>query len=322
MAEETTTATPAAPEKPLSERMEEFAVKQFEQVAAEESDTETTETTEQTAPQGEQSDADGKTTETQEAKPEEITPEQIADPAFWGRLDKAGWERMEREYPVQTRHVKAAQQAASRIVNEARKTAQTPAEPANGKPTEPSISTELQDAIRRANDLDETVAAKGLKDIVRLTLKEALPEFGLNPDAAKASAIAQTAYASVVAETPEIANLDLKELDAIVDASPALTNILNRAQTLPDDIRTSLTMDVMRQAADSLMTKKKAEQEATAAREANKTAKVKETQRKVNSNASIPSNAVVNSPAAGAPTGKKTVEQFVNEQWEKVAAKA
>lgn len=330
MAEETIVATPQEPTPaaeqpvPFSERVEKLIADNWSRVT-EENATEEPAAAELQAPAGSGKPSDETKPQAETAPPEDgwipPTPEQTADTKFWGGLDKAGWERMERDFPVATAHVKAAIAAGSRFVNEARKAAQQPpAEAANAQPTDTS-NAELLAAMEKANSLDPKEAAEGLQKIVDLRLKPMLKEYGLDPVMASANRVYRNAYASVVEVMPEIAKLDPKELDAVVDSNPALLDLLDTAtDELPEKKRIAITASVMKVAAQTVVAKKASETATNAANEQRKIEATKAAQRKVNSNANIVSNVVVESPAGGAPKGKKTVMEIIEEKWPSAAS--
>jgi hypothetical protein len=314
----------AATPEPLSKRMEKTVTAQWLDSVAKENASAQTPAAEE-APTAQPAGSEQKAEEAQpELKADDpFTPEQIADPKFWAGLDKAGWEKAVKLHPVETDRVKRAFAASTRIVNEAKNQVKNqPAGNTNEAPAnaEPAISPELMDAVQRANSLDARESAKGLKDIVRHVLKDALPEFGFDPNAAKAQSIMRNAYASVVADLPETSTIDGKELDAVIDADPHLTKMIATADTLPDAPRTEIYASVMRKAVDTVIASKKSESDAAALKAAAENKKKAEEQKRVRSNVNIASNSVVESPSGGAPQGKKSIRESVLQKWNEAAA--
>lgn len=324
---DTTTVTPApetkADEKPLSarERGLKVATEAWQRAATEES---AADTTEKPAEATAAAPAPEPAAEAPETKAEEpFKPEQLSDRKFWDSLDKAGWAKAEKLHPVETARVKAAYVAAGRIAEEARQQAaqNRPAAPATEQPVDKKASPELREAIRKANSLDEDESAEGLQAIVKLTIPSALKEFGINTDEAKTVALEQMAYATVVAENPAIAEVDLKAMNDVVIAQPALANMLDIAATMPDEQRVAITANVIRIASGAVMAQQKAVSEAAAAKKAAETEKTRKTQATVRSNAANPANVVVESPSGGAPAGKPDWKKNVEQRWLAAAEK-
>lgn len=162
----------------------------------------------------------------------EVTPEQLADSKYWGSLDAEGWKRMERDYPVATAHVKAGQAAASRIVAEARKTATPPPpERTDETPSDEEFSPEYLEAIELSQSLDVKEAARGRRILARLDAEIIAKEIGVDPQQNKADAVAQSAYQNALAQMPELATFDMKELAKIVEADPALKYLVEQVGT-------------------------------------------------------------------------------------------
>lgn len=313
---------PKAEETPLSlsERIEKSVTEQWQRAATEESASEpeaaAEEATEQ--PAGSEQRAEG-TTETAPEK-FEVTPEQLADTKFWGGLDKAGWERMQQHYPVATQLVKAAQAAGTRIVNEARRTAPPTAETANEKPTEAQPSPELMAAIQKANSMNDKEAAEGLQKVIELTLESALPKFGVDPAANRVAAMEQAALKVAIEEMPVIASYSENELVEAIKGDPALVRLVGIVDQVKDErARVEMAASIIMRAGQTVAEQRKGQADSQAATKQAEIDKKKNVQRKVNSNASIPSSTVAESPSGGAPKGRPTIKEFVEKEWAKVA---
>lgn len=243
--------------------------------------------------------AEVKAAETTPAQPEKIvaTSEQLADSAFWGGLTSDQWKAMERDYPVQTKDVKAAKAAATRIVNEARKQA-PPAAPATERqatPTEDEPSAELVAAVEMSQDLDPKISAKGHLAIARLTAATVAKEIGVDPERGKADVLATSAYQTAVAEMPELKGYDLQELAKIVDESPALLALV-KTGTVENIALAMVESGKVYKASKATAATTEATTKAAAAAEAKK----KETQAVVKSNAR-PATSDLVKPSGAAP---------------------
>lgn len=251
-----------------------------------------------------------------EAKPvadQPFTAEEIADPKHWNRLDKAGWEKAARLHPVETSLVKAAFRAASLKAIEGKREQPSPAEERADAPAK--ISPAIRDAVRKANSLDEEEAVEGLQDLMKLTLKDALPEFGIDPDETRAVATIKQAHRIAVEQMPELAELDIAELDAALDGDEALLALV--ATNDPKNVALA-----MRSAGRKVLESKSSAKAAEDAKKAGEKAKLVDKQKREKSNAHNVSNTIVDTPAGATPKGKETVEQYVNRQWAEVSAKA
>ena len=322
--EVSTQETKAEAPQSMAERMEKSVGEAWLR-AATESAPETTETTEaeQAAETPAAEEVEAKADETKDEVTElPWTAEQMRDPKFYDRLDKAGWELLEKYSPAmaaKAEKVKAVYSALGKVTSPKYQQELQP-ETRSEAPAEESDAA-LQAAILQANSLDPKEAALGLKTIIKLTVGEMLPEYGFDPVQAKAAKVASNAYATVVAKTPEIASLDLKELDAVVEGDESLSTLIAVAEGLPDDKRVQITASVMRTAGERLLATKKAEKAAADAQTAAQVAAKQKTQKKVQSNANLSSAAVIEAPASGArTTAKKSIEQFVHDEYAKVVA--
>lgn len=158
-----------------------------------------------------------------------VTAEQLADTKYWGALDEDGWKRMERDYPVETKYVKSAQAAATRIVNTARKEAPKPPEEARHDDARPDDepSAELIAAVEMTQSLDSKEAAKGHLLIAELTASAVLKKGGIDPNRAQAEATMAEAAAIATKILPELKKLNSDELDAAAEESPVLMALIN-----------------------------------------------------------------------------------------------
>lgn len=207
-----------------------------EPAAATTATTDATSTTEQTG--------DAAPAETAAVVPEkvEVAADQLADTKYWGALDAQGWQRMERDYPAETKLVKAAQAAGSRIVNAARQEAETlrggtrdaalSQETRTDTQSDEEPSPELLAAIELSQSFDPKEAAKGHLEIARLTAATVAKEIGVDPTAARANATLSTALNGAVEDLPELGKYlanaeDRAALDSIADESKALTALIN-----------------------------------------------------------------------------------------------
>lgn len=310
--EVTQTEEPKAEETPqsLPDRMLKSASEAWQSAAEESAPADTPETPEAPAADAPEPKAD----ETpKEPESEKITPDQLADKAFWGRLDKAGWERMEREHPVATAIVKAGQAAATRIVNEARKETPKPAEERTDTTKQETLSPEMTAAFAKMQSLDQTEALEGFREMQKLALLETLPQFGFDPNRAKAEQLASESYSQAVGEMPELGKLDPIALDAVVEADPVLMALVETGTK-------KNVVVAMKRAGETLISKQKAESDNAAAKQREKDEQTKRHQQKLRSNASIPGQVVVEQPSGGSPKGKPSMEEFAAKLYNEAAA--
>jgi hypothetical protein len=312
-----TTETKPEVTESLTESMAKFVEGEYGKAAAEESSAaQTEETTEAKAADTTEAKADETPVQ---AAPEPFTTEQISDPKFWDSLDKAGWERAAKLHPVETARVKASYAAASKIAAAA-KAKSEPAEERTEAPKQ--LNADWKEALRKANSLDEDEAIEGQRLIAKLTLREALPEFGINPAETQARAIERNAYQIAVEGLPELDSLSDDVLNAAVEADPFLMQNVQIAASLPAQQSVALLANVMKQAGSAVLAKQKAEETSKAATAAAEAEKKQAQQKKVRSNANIASNVVVEQPFAGKPTKDETPEQYINRMWQEAAARA
>jgi len=317
IAEAPETVAPEPVTEPADLSMEEFVHQKYEQVAAPESNTEKpAETPEAETPAAE---TNVETPEpTQAAADEPFTPEQLADPKHWDRLDKAGWERAARLHPVETARVKAGYAAASRIAEDARIKAQS-SRPEPEKPAEPDVDP-YQEALQKTDSLDAQERAEGFRALARLEAEKLFQESGIDPIATQATATERAAFRAAVGVLPELASLSSADLDAAVESDPDLTDDVQFAVTLRDKAaRERLLSKVMVRAGRIVLSKQAEAKAATKANEerAAKAAKEAEAQRRLRSNQTNASTTVVETPTGKPPGGETTIEEFVRS---KVAA--
>jgi hypothetical protein len=334
--------SPATEELSFDERIEAAVAKVEEKLGKRESapedgapEEEPVETTE--APEG---SPEAEAAPKEEPKPEtapakiEVSPEEIADTKYWGSLDKAGWERMERDYPKETASYKAAITAGSRAVQAARAEAQeilraaragAPNSEQTGKPT----STSFDEAFERSQSLDPDEAKAGFMDAVKIFVREnVLPEAGVDPVEGQAKAVASSAYEQAIAEVPELSELqDSKELDAAVDGDPGLLELLEIASKSEPEAAVRLTKRVMVTAARTVLanraTKAKEAEAAKAAKE-DEAKKVEDAkQKRLRENQQNPSQAALKTQTGAAPRKAMSVEEVVDKHataWERTRA--
>ncbi len=317
-AEETETAS-------FDERLEKFVT---EQVSA------TTDSASTEEPVTEEAPAPAETEKVEEPAPvvpEKIvvTDEQLRDKKYWGGLDAAGWQRMERDYPVATAHVKAAQAAGTRIVNEAREAAAAmkPKEEPTSEATPKKVSTEMRAALLKAQSLDEDEAIEGAAEVARLTVREERERerTAQAEEAQVASEVLTNAYNLAVSELPALKTIPDKDLDAEVEGSPKMMRKINAATSHPDrEQRELLIADVMVEAGRSIVAKRQAAVDADAQKKA--ADKKAADQARLRSNERNPSAHIVDTQSGKGPGGKKTIEKdgltFVQNQLAAHAAKS
>ena len=306
----TTEAAPEAPAPTDRERLEARFDKEVasqagaaEPVAAVEEAAEGATATAATNPDGSQKPAAA--ADPKESEKLVLTEEQLADSKYWGSLDADGWKRMERDYPVQTKLVKSAQAAAAKIVNGARKEAPKPAEEERHEaPSEEEPSAELIAAVEMSQDLDPKVAAKGHLLIAKLTAPTVLEEGGIDPQRVKADAILAVAIVAARKELPELAKIDLLELDEIAEERPELKRLCERGTA--EDLQAALVAAGrihIERSKTAAATKKAADEKAAA------DLKKKEHQKIVQSNAS-PASAAVLRPHGATPDTRTDRERL------------
>lgn len=285
-----------------------------EQLAASESETEGTTEAEETPVVV--ADPDGAETPAGDpavATPEKLvlTDEQLADSAYWGGLDKDGWARMERDYPAETRHLKSAQAAATRLVNEARAKAAALAQPAVPAEDQPDP---YQEAHRKINSFDEDEVLEGHRMLAKLTVAQELKDMGLDPVRIAQKRDAEEAYGIALRAVPEIAKISDAELGAAVDADPDLLELLELAETSSREQKVKITANVMRRAAGAVIASRKTSEATSAVTLKAAADKKAADQKRLRSNASTSAAAIAASPSGSAVKGKRTRLEFIEEK--------
>jgi len=316
MPEETVvvTETPAATDtRPLDERLQAYVDEQVGLATTEQ------ETVEEPKPEEAAPAPAAGEAKTDEAKPDtkeaaakvEVAPEQLGDPKYWGSLDADGWQRMERDYPVETKHVKAAQAAATRIVNEARKSTQEPPkEESNATPMKPDLTEAIKAAKRKRDSLDEDESLEGELELAELLTqqREGKRREVLAAQQKEMNGILANAKELAVAEEPELANTSDDELDAVVDKSPKMRRALSAAIHHPDSAqRAQLIADVMVDAYGVLKSTRQSATATEAKRKADE--KTAADQARMRSNANNSSVPIAETPSGKSQSGPKTFEK-------------
>jgi hypothetical protein len=311
----------------LHERLEEtYDGLTSSEASAEETAAATTATTDATSTTEQNGDA--APAETAAVVPEkiEVTPEQLDDNAYWGALDAQGWQRMLRDYPVQTKLYKASQAAGTRLVNAARKEAEAlrngnrdaalPQETRTDTQSDEEPLPELLAAIELSQSFDPKEAAKGHLEIARLTAATVAREIGVDPAAARANKVYVEALTDAVEDFPDLAKYlknadDRTALDGIVDESKALTALVTA-----ENIRVAMVEageELKRRKATAATSAATAEQTAAAART------TAERQKIVRSNARLATADVLNQRGASSAPKQplrvrlgETIDRFVS----------
>lgn len=242
------------------------------------------------------------------------TTDQLRDKSFWGGLDKEGWAKAERLHPVETALVKAAQGAASRIVNAARK--EVPAPPDTAQPAtqtaEPELTAEHQallDAIELGTPAERF---KAFQQLATMTV-ESVPEVQATRENEKRAKLMQQARDIAVLGDevegippfPELENYDEAVLNAAYDKDPTAKAMAK--------IGTPAAIALAMQRVGEIVK----------AQKLGETARFEAEQDKLRRNANTPaSNAVLPSTAGPIPTKPQTMNEFVQSEWGKVAVRA
>jgi hypothetical protein len=245
-----------------------------------------------------------------EDTPEPFTAEQMGDPAFFDKLDKEGWDRLNKLHPglyTMGKQVASARGKANAALKG------LPKEPPP-ETTEDPDRAKLKAAWQKSQSLDNDEAFEGSVEYNRLLLaQEATTTLGINPAATKAQALLSKAFdvaitgdGTALPAFKELSTLPGDELDAIVEADPFLMQTLELSASLPDDKRIAMVAGVMQQAGRKLVAQKqsKAATDATAA-EAEKTKKA-EAQKRLRSNANNQGAVIVESQSGRLPDNKVT----------------
>lgn len=240
------------------------------------------------------------------------TPEQLKDSAFWGSLDREGWAKAERLHPVETKLIKSAQAAASRLVNAARKEA--PAEPV--QPAQPAEEAELTPEHQALLDTIELGTPKERFDayqkLAAMTV-QSQPEVRAVREKEQRAALMQQARDIAVNGDEEAGLPPFPELEGFDEAT------LNAAYAKDPEARALASIGTpqaiglaMRRVGQTVLAQKHAD-----------TVKFEAEQEQIRRNANTPvSNAV--RPGAGGPipTKPQTPLEFVLSEWGKAAVRA
>ena len=269
-------------------------------------------------PPASQDGAEAKPVETPTPEPEklEVTPERLADSKFWGSLTKEQWALMERDHPVETKLIKSAQAAATRIVNAAR----TQPSPETPTPTridaspDDEPSPEFLAAYEMSQSFDPKEAAKGQLRMMQLAAPTVLKENGFDPNRAKSDAVIASAYQQATEAFPELATFEPKELEAVIDGSRALLALVNTGTA--ENIALA-----MEESGRILSERKKtaAAQTTAAQQQAAIQAKKDATRQVVQSNARPASAAVVTSQSGAPVNGKVALRDKLSERYDQLA---
>lgn len=255
--------------------------------------------------------------QTADAQPQKVpvTPEQLADSKYWGGLDKEGWARMERDYPVESKSVKSAYATASKIAGEARKLARAEAAQA-------PLDNDAEEAYRLYNSLNEEEHRRGMDMLLDIKIRQTLPKIGIDPVAGEAQAVVREAYSHALSVMPELADIADKDLDAVVDADEGMLDDLRLAATLNKEQRLALTSSVMRRAGRAVLANKQAAASATDAQQKAETAKRAAAQQRAKSNMNNPAALVADTASGRTPSAEMTMEEYVHKRWNAEAQRA
>jgi hypothetical protein len=316
-----TTTTQTQPEatepKPLRERLEAIVDQHSEAEAADPAAAQAPATDGDQAPQtGSEQAAE---TPVQEPEKIEVTADQLADSKYWGALDAEGWKRMERDYPVQTKFIKSAQAAATRIVNDARRadpngSAAQPQSTRTDQPSDDEPSEEFVAEVETVlSELDPKKAAKGLLKIIRSQASTIAKEIGVDPNRNRAEAVFAQALTSAVEQHADIAKFmqndaDRAALDEIADSRPELNALISTG--------TAENIAIAMVAAGKDLSARK-QSEANKVKQAEIDKKAKETRQIVQSNAR-PASAEMLAPHGANPPGKPPLSKRLSDKYDQV----
>jgi hypothetical protein len=299
----------AQPEQSFEERGLKFVESQMQAASA---------AAESTADDAAQTETDAvaepaKETPVETKTEEEVQPftaEELADDAFFDKLDKDGWDRLQKLNPALHKMGKAVASARGKAYARLKG---LPPEPAP-ETTEDPNRAKLKAAWQKSQSMDEDEAFEGSVEYSRLLLaQEATTTLGINPAATKAQALLSKAFdvaitgdGTTLPAFKELSTLPGDELDAIVEADPFLMQTLELSASLPDDKRIAMVAGVMQQAGRNLIAQKqsKAATDAAAA-EAEKTKKA-EAQKRLRSNANNQGAVIVDAQSGRLPDNKVT----------------
>lgn len=245
-----------------------------------------------------------------EPEPEPFTAEQMSDDAFFDKLDKAGWERLEKLHPALFKMGKAVASARGKAFARLKGLPEPPKEEPNVTPKPDDLTEAIKAAKRKRDSLDEDESLRGELELAELLTQQREEK----RNAARAAqqkemdGILANAQELAVAEEPEIANVSEDDLDAVVAKSPRMKRALSAAIHHPDSAqRAQLIADVMvdafgvikstRQSATATEAKRKADEKA----EADKA--------RLRSNANNPAAPIAETPSGKSQNGAKTFEK-------------
>ena len=245
-----------------------------------------------------------------EAAPEPFTPEQMGDPAFFDKLDKDGWDRLNKLHPAL--YAMGKQVASARGKANAALRTQTTPPPEERSEAKPKVSPEMKAAILRSQSLDEDEAIAGAVEVARLTNREERAREREQQEAARqeTSETYTAAYRIAATALPDIANIADADLDKEVDSSPKLLRMVKSAMANPDrEERIQLLADVMEDAGRAVIAKREAVVKASEDDKA-KEKKAKD-QERLRSNDRNPANHLVDTPSGTQTprTGDKSFEK-------------
>lgn len=242
-----------------------------------------------------------------------FTPEQLRDKAFWGGLDKNGWAKAARLHPVETELVKAAQSAASRIVNAARKEAPAEPTPTQTQTTEESeLDPELQELLDAIDLGTPKERIEALKRLTQMTV-ESVPEVRASREQTAQATLMQQAHELAVNGNAELGIPAFPELDQLDEADLNAQYVKDPDAQAIAKIGTPQALALaMRKVGQAVLSGKHA---ADRQHEAE--------QEKLRRNANTPaSNAVTSGGGAPIPQKPQTPLEFVQSEWNKASVRA
>jgi len=248
-----------------------------------------------------------------ETEPEPFTAEQMGDPAFFDKLDKDGWDRLNKLHPALYTMGKQVASARGKA-NAALKG--LPKEPPPEQTENPNRA-KLRAAWERSQSLDPDEAFEGSVEYSRLLLAQEAPTtLGIDPAQTKAGAILSRAFnlaltgnGATLPAFPELAKLDNAALDAIVESDPFLMQTLEMGALLPDDKHAAVVAGVMQQAGRQLIARQKAKETTDAAAVEAEKAKKAESQKRLRSNVNNQGALITDTQSGRMPEGKRTFQK-------------
>lgn len=225
-----------------------------------------------------------------------FTEEQLQDEAFFDKLDKDGWAKLQTYNPAL---YKMGKQVASLRGKAGAALKNVPAVPSEerSEAEPPKVSEAMKVALRKAQSLDEDEALEGAAEVARLTLREERAREQETQQKVKQEAkeVFDAAFDMAAAELPEIANISDAELDKVVESSPKLMQKLRAALSHPEkEQRVLLVADVMESAGRVVIAARQAADRTKADAEAE--AKKADVQKRLRSNESNPAKHLVETP--------------------------